>query len=353
MLALVACNAPKSDRFQIDGKIAGRTPTKAYLQLYEDGDFKTIDSSDFINGEFKFKGSVEFPDNYFIKIGQERSFINLFIENSNIKITAHIDSLGEALITGSKVQDAYNAFKEIKKPFESEFETLYTQYKAAEDKKTKDLLEAKIDSIDAVKNEYIKQWIMSNNASVLAPYIVKRELIYYLELEELESLTNSISPELSDYKYTQELFKRVEVLRSLQPGMPAPEFTQINPEGEPINLSDFKGKYLLVDFWASWCGPCRRANPTIVAMHNKYKNKGFTILGVSMDKNREKWLQAIEDDKLHWSQVSTLEGWANPVGKLYGVNSIPHAILIDAEGNIVKRGIHPNELDEILSRLLN
>jgi len=186
----------------------------------------------------------------------------------------------------------------------------------------------------------------------LAPFIIQREIIYYLELQELDSLTNSLSPELANYQYTQNLTKRIAVLKTLQPGMAAPDFTQNDKDGNPIKLSDFKGKVVLVDFWASWCGPCRRANPTVVAMYKKYNNKGFTVFGVSMDNNREKWLAAIEADGLTWSQVSTLEGWANPVGKLYGVNSIPHAVLINRDGTIIKRGVNAEELNGILGDIL-
>ncbi|MGD9992524.1 MAG: redoxin domain-containing protein [Salinivirgaceae bacterium] len=352
LIALVSCSAPKTNEFQIHGKIAGKTPNKVYLQVYENGSMQVLDSSTFTKGEFRFTGSVDFPDNYIIQLGQERNYINLFVENSKIKITAHIDSLDKAIITGSETQNQWLAYQKIKEPFENQLGEVYQLFKTETDATIKAELEQQYDSIDAAKNQRVKEWISATGASVLAPYIIRRELVYYLEMDELEELLNVISPELIQYKYTAELHERLETLRTLQPGKPAPEFTQNNPEGEPVNLSDFKGNYLLIDFWASWCGPCRRANPTVVAMHNKYKSKGFTILGVSMDKDREKWLQAIEDDKLHWSQVSDLGGWTNPVGKLYGVNSIPHAILIDPEGNIVKRGVHPNELDELLGSLL-
>jgi thiol-disulfide isomerase/thioredoxin len=353
LLGLAACSAPKSDSFQIAGKIMGKAPAKAYLKIYEDGNFKTLDSATFTNGEFKFQGKVDFPDVYLIQVGGNRDFISLFVENAKINVSAHIDSLDAAVITGCAIQDQYDAYKKSKEPFDKQIEALYPLYKEAKVKAEKDIIEAKLDSIDALKTKHVKLWISDNSNSILAPYIIQRELIYYIELNELETLTNALSPELTNYKYTKNLYDRIEVLRLLQPGKPAPEFSQINPDSLIVNLSDFKGEYLLIDFWASWCGPCRRANPTVVAMYNKYHQKGFNILGVSMDKSRENWLKAIDDDGLIWSQVSTLEGWANPVGKLYGVNSIPHAILIDPEGNIVKRGVLPTELDELLGSFLN
>jgi peroxiredoxin len=188
---------------------------------------------------------------------------------------------------------------------------------------------------------------------VLAAYIIRYELVYSVDLADLEELTNALSPELKENKYAIELYSRIELLRKLQPGMPAPEFTQNDVNENPVNLASFKGKYVLIDFWASWCNPCRDANPTVVAMYNKYSKNNFTILGVSMDSKKDKWLDAIQADGLKWTQVSSLEGWENPVGKLYAVNSIPHAVLIGPDGKIIKTGVRANELDDLLGSLLN
>ncbi len=132
----------------------------------------------------------------------------------------------------------------------------------------------------------------------------------------------------------------------------APDFTQNSPEGEPVNLSDFKGKIVLVDFWASWCGPCRRENPNVVRVYNQYKDKGFEILGVSLDNSKDKWLQAIGADGLTWKHVSDLKGWQNEVAQTFGVRSIPHTILLDQEGRILARGLRGDALEQKLEELL-
>jgi len=279
--------------------------------------------------------------------------MGFFVENSEITITAHVDSIREMTVSGSATQNQYLAYNELKAGFENKLKDLYTEYKAAKSEEAQKEIEIRYDSIDNLKSEFVKKYVVENGTTMLAPFIIRRELIHSIDLEELEELTNALSPELKENKYTKELYARIEILRSLKPGLPAPVFTQNNTEGNPVNLTDFKGNYLLIDFWASWCVPCRKANPTVVEMYNKYAAKGFTILGVSMDTDKNKWLEAIEADGLTWSQVSTLEGWGNPIGKQYAVNSIPHAILIDRDGNIVKRGIHADELDELLGDLLN
>ena len=136
-------------------------------------------------------------------------------------------------------------------------------------------------------------------------------------------------------------------------GGQAPDFTQQTPEGKDLSLSDFKGKVLLVDFWASWCGPCRRENPNVVRMYEEYKAQGFEILGVSLDKTKDRWLKAIEQDGLTWAHVSDLKGWQNEVAQMYGVSSIPHTILLDAEGKIIARNLRGRALEMKLKEIFD
>jgi len=145
---------------------------------------------------------------------------------------------------------------------------------------------------------------------------------------------------------------QMEQIKSLTKGGSAPDFSQDTPEGETISLKDFRGKVVLLDFWASWCGPCRRENPNVVKMYEKYKDKGFEILGISLDRTRDKWLKAIEADGLTWPHVSDLKGWQNEVAQLYGVRSIPHTILIDAEGQVVANKLRGPALEAKLAEIL-
>lgn len=351
LVFFVACSTQKKDGYKISGEIIGKTPALAYLKTVDEGKDVVIDSSGFKNGKFTFEGVVELPEMYYIAIGDEKTN-RFFVENAEIFVKANIDSLSKATIDGSKTQDQYLAYLTAANAFDMELMKTYNQMKSTEDEALGKSLVMKLDSLYNAKTAFTKTYVKANTSSVVAPFLISRSLIYYLELEELEEYVNLLDTQLSSSVYTKALVKRVELLRNLQPGMPAPEFTQNNTKGEAVSLSDFKGKYLLIDFWASWCGPCRRANPEVLRVYNKYKGKNFTILGISMDENKEAWLKAIEDDKLEWEQVSTLEGWKNPVGKLYAVNGIPHAVLIDAEGNIVKRGIQAEDLDELLKDLL-
>lgn len=352
LLFSFACSNPVSNGYQIKGDISGKTPAMAYLQTYTNGELVVLDSSKFLNGKFTFSGSVSNPEQQYIKIGENRP-ISIFVENSKIKIQASIDSLDKAKISGSEIHDQLIRFNEDMEPFNNEMREVYKKFKTTTEINEKKELENILDSIYETQIEFTKEYVKENTNSILSAYLIRTQLIHSTELNELVELTDLLSPTLKESKYTKYLIERINLLRRLQPGEMAPTFSQTDTQGNTVNLSDFKGKYLLIDFWASWCGPCRRANPTIVELYNKFNKRGLEILGVSMDSDKEKWLQAISDDGLSWQQVSTLEGWKNPAGKLYGVNSIPHAILIDPEGKIVKRGIHADELNDLLSGLLN
>lgn len=145
---------------------------------------------------------------------------------------------------------------------------------------------------------------------------------------------------------------QIEQMKSLMKGGSAPDFSQANPEGEMISLTDFRGKVVLLDFWASWCGPCRRENPNVVKLYNKYKDKDFEILGISLDRDRDKWLKAIEADGLTWPHVSDLKGWQNEVAQLYGVRSVPHTVLVDAEGQVIANKLRGPALEAKLAEIL-
>ncbi|MCB0617022.1 MAG: TlpA family protein disulfide reductase, partial [Phaeodactylibacter sp.] len=157
----------------------------------------------------------------------------------------------------------------------------------------------------------------------------------------------------SDPSAAASMKAQIEQMKSFVVGGQAPDFTQKTPDGGEMSLSELRGKVVLVDFWASWCGPCRRENPNVVRMYNKYKDKGFDILGVSLDKTQDRWLQAIEQDGLEWHHVSDLKGWGNEVAQAYGVRSIPHTILLDQEGRIIARNLRGQALEEKLEELFD
>jgi len=173
-----------------------------------------------------------------------------------------------------------------------------------------------------------------------------------IPLKEVEEALGYIDKSVAETKFIKLANKRIDLIRGTTVGYTANNFSQTSTDGKKVSLSDFKGKYVLIDFWASWCRPCRMENPNVVAAYNRFKNKGFTVLGVSMDSNRDPWLAAIQQDNLTWTHVSDLKGWGNEVGKLYGVTGIPQNYLIDKEGKIVAKDLRGPALDEKLAEII-
>ncbi|MBL6950921.1 MAG: TlpA family protein disulfide reductase, partial [Bacteroidales bacterium] len=252
------------------------------------------------------------------------------------------------------VQDVYKEYITLSEPINNEMSAIYKEYRKA--KEADDVAGiARADSLyevaEAQKKELIVQFAKEHNSSVVAPYLILRNA-YQFELPELEEVSVVLDTNMNGSSYYDKLMDRVEILKSVQIGQPAPDFTQNDTAGNPLTLSSLQGKYLLVDFWASWCGPCRAENPNVVEAWKKYHKKGFDILGVSLDRNKEKWIEAIDKDDLTWNQVSDLQYWSNDASKLYGVNSIPANVLIDPEGIIIARNLRGEDLQLKLEEIL-
>jgi peroxiredoxin len=204
--------------------------------------------------------------------------------------------------------------------------------------------------IDDLQKEYIK----AHPASWISPYLLSR-VFYDMEADVLNDFLKGLDVKLDSVSLVVSLKKRVDKLEMVAIGKIAPDFTMNDILGNPVKLSNIysKNSYTLVDFWASWCGPCRRENPNVVSVFNSFRNKGFGVLGISLDTDNGKWLKAIDSDKLTWTHLSDLKGWKNEVALLYSVNSIPANILIDNTGKIVGRNLREEKLREAIEGLLN
>jgi peroxiredoxin len=353
VMVVSACSGRKSNEFIIKGEIKGDFTGNVYLQKSKDGQFEIIDTAKVEKGKFMFKGSIETPDMYYIGIDESR-FVGFFNEPADIKISFHIDSIMSPVVTGSASDKAYRVYLTKQEEQRSEEISIYTEYNEAS--RTNDTtkmkeMEVKVNAFEEKQKTEILNYIKENSASFVAPYVAMRHS-YQFSLNELEGVLASFEGKVKESSFAKMLTERVATLQNVEPGKIAPDFTMNDPGGNAITLSQLRGKVVLIDFWASWCGPCRKENPNVVAAYNEFKNKGFDILGVSFDKDKVSWEVAIKDDKLTWNHVSDLQYWNNAAGKLYGIMSIPANILLDKDGKIIAKDLRGEDLHKKLAEVL-
>ncbi len=355
---LISSCATKEDGFVVDGTISNYDSGKLFLKQYSQGAFTTIDTAEVQNNSFTFTGELAYPELLFIQVGDnERQIASFFAENTNISINLNADSLQGIKVSGSTAHDEFTAYTDSVKIYREQLKPLYDQWYALQDE-TDDIKQKEIEErIEAIMNNqriFTEDFVAENTNSIVAAYLLRRELSYNMEVAELDSFIALIDTSLHGSSYMLELKEQAETMRAVAIGQPAPDFALPDTSGNTMALSDLSGdyEYLLLDFWAAWCGPCRQENPNLVAIYEDYHDDGFEILGVSFDRTREDWVKAIHDDNLTWPQISDLQYWQSAAGKLYGIRSIPSNVLLDEDGIIIARNLRGDDLRTKMEELL-
>ena len=368
-LILVQFISCEKENYTITGKVDNKDIKEVYLQLSKDGKRPTnIDTATVVDGKFTFTGKAEKPALAFIAIDKNPQKARFFLENTPITLDIYADSIAKSKVKGGIVNKSFTNFLEGTKPINAPLKKIGDEFKAA--------MAAK----DSVKQATLKQEFP------IAQKKVQQELISYYQkfikenpksyfsfilLRDVSKggafkpdvalgLFNGLNAKIKKSEDGLKLQKILEdkvnakpiVKQSMTVGTVIKDFSAPNPKGKKINLYSVKGKYTLVDFWASWCRPCRRENPNVVNNYNEFHSKGFNVIGVSLDKDKAKWEAAIAKDGLEWAQVSNLKFWSEPIAKSFGIRSIPQNFLIDENHKIVAVNLRGPALKQKLTELL-
>ncbi len=355
-LAMGCTSRTMNPGYKIIGNIYGLGNSKVLLYKYINETWSVVDSAESKNGSFMFFGRVEAPEMYKVEISDTLPAISIFIENDEINLVAKVDDLRNYKVAGSKSHEEYERFWGKQNIYSMKMDSLEKELSIAKrehNRKKAAIIVAQKESLWNAEIESIRYHVLENNSSVVSAYLAWSRLASNSNVQQLEKITKSIDISLNKTLYVKLLKNYIDKLKRVETGKPAIDFTMNNQQGTPLKLSSLYGKYLLIDFWASWCPPCRADNPKTVDVFNKFKDMGFDILGVSFDKDSANWLKAVNDDKLAWNHVSDLNGWGNAAGKMYGVRSIPSNILLDPNGVIVGKNLKGEELENKLKEIFD
>jgi peroxiredoxin len=353
-ISCVSMMAQKSNTI-INGELLNSTYKKVTLQ-HVGAEVKDIVTADIEKGKFTIKANIEEPDLY--KVMFEEEVFIVFALSPGEKVTLKCDpaKLPESIdLTGSEntllIYEADKKLRSIKTQQDSLNKVYYENAYSPKIDSIKEALIILIEKNEKSKIEYLRKFVTKNNKSLACVFFYDM-----LDMEDdIDVLMASDSVLFKTYPnniYVKTFHEKLIKSQKIKVGLPAPEIELPDPDGKNIKLSSLKGKYVLIDFWASWCSPCRKESPNMVKLYNKFKDKGFEIYSVSLDKSKESWVTAIKADNLGWTHVSDLKYWSSEAAREYNVNSVPFTILIDKEGIIIAKGLRGEALEKKVSEYL-
>jgi peroxiredoxin len=349
LLSFFSVTAQKG--FQITGNISNTKPNMLVF-LMNGTDGKTVATDTVRDGKFILKGIIAEPDIFQLGFVGYKEALDIFLFNDQVNITADFNNMSAAAITGSSVETDYQQFKASFNPIRERLNYLVQQINPEKNRYKRDSLIVLYEQAKGTVLQEATKFAKEKTASPVSSFVLFAISPLLNGTEDLERRYNALEPAAKKGSFARMIEQTIAEANINKIGTEALEFSQKDTLGKLVSLKSFRGKYVLIDFWASWCGPCRAENPNLVNAFNKYSNKNFTVLGVSLDDNKASWMNAIRKDKLAWTQVSDLQSWNNKVAQLYKIQSIPANYLLDPAGKIIAKDLRGNELQVKLKELL-
>ena len=358
-ILLLACQSENSNSPKFIGN-AKNVKDSTEVIVYSTSEENNLDPVDTVTVQNE-KIEFELPevDNqrlYLLKVGDLKGNVIFINENKDVKASIYKDSLRSSEITSGKNNDLLQEYLGMVQKMGAKMKAMQGDYRSARMKKELDKAKEIRKKQSEVNDEYIEKQktLVKENSNSLVALMILSDLYQQKRIPSNESkkLYQSLSADIQDTPIGKKINEQLEKTSKTDIGEIAPKFSAPNPQGKEVSLEDAMGKITLIDFWASWCKPCRIENPNVVKLYNEYHDDGFNIIGVSLDKSKSKWVKAIKDDQLDWYHISNLKAWSEPIAQKYGIRSIPKTYLIDDEGKIIAKNLRGGELREKVAELL-
>ena len=341
---------------EVSGSAEGQTVT---LRQFRDLQPVDVATTTIREGKFTFSGITPYPE-FCMLFVDEQGPVQFFVENAQINILLDVENLGQSKVSGSRENDilmefvgGLERFAFLQQQLNDSYISLSTSSVATPEAILN--VRSQLENLNSERTNFMVNFVLTNSGQISSAFIVATTLMQALSLAQMDQLVNGFDATTRQSQWVKMISDHVLSNRRTEVGQKFADITLDTPEGSQISISDYagKGKYVVLDFWAAWCGPCRNANPQLVQLYHRYKDRGFEIVGISLDQSRDAWIKAIEDDQLAWPQMSDLNFWQSAAAKLYSVNAIPHMVLLDQDGTIIAKGLSIGGLASKLAEIFD
>lgn len=356
MLVLMSCTETEEATFTFKGHIDNAANLEHVLLASGSGTVDTLELD--ADNNFQWKGSADEPKIYTLQVGT-RPYMLILENGEEVAFTLDLNNPDNYTVAGSETSSKMKELETLRQPFHEQREKLQQEFQrrmaSGEEMSVvqAELLAENQDIISELSRPIV-QFALDNKDNLAGFYgmVTVYSVDPVGQEQTVIAYVEDVQDQYPNNKDVQSFASHIEDIKPLSIGQEAPDFSSVTPEGEEVNLSDLRGQYVLLDFWAAWCAPCRDENPNIVAQYHAYKDQGFTVLGVSLDRERQAWLDAIKDDQLEWTQVSDLNMWESDAARLYNISAIPASFMLDPEGKIIGKNLRGPALKRFLEENL-